>query len=486
MEYAGYKASTPISWGKLTSGLVKTIQDIGADREKQKQDLDKLAEDNTKILQNAELGKSQNLQDLTLQGSNNGRNKIVEWNKMLKSGQLKPVEYRKNINNLMDTWSTFANTAKGYDAQLQESMKRQQADEKGVIQGSGLESYQSEKLAQLADLKGKRMEIDSNGNYIMVKQKEDGTYDPNNIIDIRSMAKPNNFIDNRVQLNEILDAQTKNLATVIKESGSTTITDALQLPAVVNTMLNVKGSILSSPRQTASVLKDNSDGNYDFYSNDDEYKSKVQSRLDQENEYRRIAGKSKLTSDEVENFVNKQQDYMILVQPDDQGVNQPVITKKQYEDAGKVIEDGFKARLDYKQELDEPYRGGSGGSGGGGGSTKEEKPISNIAKRVYDATKMSDKNEAAKQMSVASGGKYVFKYDGNALNAYKRDATRGELVKQNEIPLNSGENWANNLWGYFPVTDTEWEKDIDRLRQSGGSKPVVNKTTKKDPLGLGL
>jgi hypothetical protein len=99
---------------------------------------------------------------------------------------------------------------------------------------------------------------------------------------------------------------------------------------------------------------------------------------------------------------------------------------------------------------------------------------------------MSDKNEAAKQMSVASGGKYVFKYDGNALNVYTTDAARKELVKQNETPLNSGSNWANNLWAYFPVTDTEWMNDLDRLRQSGGSKPAVNKTTKKDPLGLGL
>lgn len=477
MEYAGYQASTPIDWAKLTGGLVNTIQGIGADRAKQRKDLDTLAEENSKVLQNAELGKSQNLQDLTLQGSSYGRDKIVMWNKMLKNGQLSPVEYRRNINNLMGSWSTFANTAKTFDAQIQESMKRQEMKD-GKIEGSGFEAYQNEKIAQLADLRSKKMEIDSNGNFIMVKQKPDGTYDPNEIIDVRSMAKPNNFIDNRVQLNEILDIQAKNIATFAKETGTSTITDPLQNPAIVKTIANVKGSILSSSRQAASVLKDNSDGSYDYYSNDDEYKTRMQNKVTQENEYRKIAGKSELTPEETKEFINSQQDYMILVQPDDQGVNQPVLTKKQLEKAGEVIENGFKARLDYKKEQDEPNYGGSGGNGGG--STKEEKPISNIAKRVYDATKMSDKDEAAKQMSIASGGKYIFKYDGNVLNVYKKDATRGELVKQNEVPLNSGEKWANNLWGYFPVTDTEWMNDIDRLRQGGGSTNTTTPNKKSD------
>jgi len=475
MEYAGYKASTPIDWAKLTGGLVKTIQDIGTDREKKRQDLDKLAEDNIKVLQNAELGKSQNVQDITLQGSSYGRDKIMMWNRMLKNGELNPVEYRKNINNLNGTWTTFANAAKTFDAQLEELQKRQIPGEDGFIPGDKFEAYKSLKLAELADLKGKRMEIDNNGNFVMVKENPDGTYDPNSIVDFRSAFKPNNFRSDNINLSKVLDIQTKNIADVVKESGAATITDALQLPAVVSTISNVKGSILSSPRQAAAVLTNNSSGNYDYYSNKDEFNANIQSRIDKENDYRKIAGKDKMTSDETENFGKEQKKYMILVQSDDQGVDQPILDKDQYEVAGKVIEDGFKARLDYKKELDEPYRGGSGGSGGGGGSTKEEKPISNIAKRVYDATKMSDKDEAAKQMSVASGGKYVFKYDGNALNAYKRDATRGELVKQNEIPLNSGEKWANNLWGYFPVTDTEWEKDIDRLRQSsgGGSNQVT-------------
>ena len=69
-EYTGYIPATPIDWAKLTGGLVTTIQGIGTERQAEKAALDKLQSDNTKILQNTELGKSQTLNQLILSGSN--------------------------------------------------------------------------------------------------------------------------------------------------------------------------------------------------------------------------------------------------------------------------------------------------------------------------------------------------------------------------------------------------------------------------------
>jgi len=118
-EYTGFiPASNPIDWAKLTGGLVKTITGIGEEREAERQALDKLQSDNSKILQNTELGKSQTLNQLILSGSNQGRESMMEWNRLLKAGQITPLEYKNRINNLMDSWSTFANTAKSYDQQM--------------------------------------------------------------------------------------------------------------------------------------------------------------------------------------------------------------------------------------------------------------------------------------------------------------------------------------------------------------------------------
>jgi hypothetical protein len=486
MEYAGYQASTPIDWSKLTGGLVKTIQDIGADREKKRQDLDKLAEDNIKVLQNAELGKSQNVQDLTLQGSSYGRDKIVMWNRMLKNGQLNPVEYRRNINNLNGTWTTFANAAKTFDAQLEELQKRQIPGEDGFIPGDKFEAYKSLKLAQLADLKGKRMEVDSNGNFLMVKENPDGTYDPENVVDFRSAFKPNNFRSDNINLSKVLDIQTKNIADVVKESGATTITDALQLPAVVSTISNVKGAILSNPRQAAAVLTNNSSGNYDYYSNKDEYNANIQNRIDKENDYRKISGKEKLTTDEVENFVKDQKKFMILVQADDQGVDQPVLDKDQYEVAGKVIEDGFKARLDYKKELDEPNYGGSG-SGGSGAKDQAKQADENATMLAgYKATLRA---WGADPEATISSGKWVKSPEGSDFGGlragYNYTSKNGgiEVKRGRDVVFfaKTPKDLAQFVYNSEPAkASLKWE---EARKLVGGNR--VESTT-NDPLGLGL
>lgn len=377
MEYAGYQAGTPLDWSKLTGGLVQTIQDIGADRERQRQELDKLQLDNSKILQNSELGKSQSLNELILSGSNDGRTKMTEWNKMLKNGQITPVEYRNRINNLMDSWSTFANVAKIFDTQLQEAMKRQQADENGFIPGSGLEAELNLKLAELGDLRNKKVQIDSNnGNFVIGSLDEKGLFNPSSVIDVRSIAKPGNMIDNRVDLTKIVDAGTKGWENWSLEKGMTTTTDPLQNPAVQRARLDLAAGVLSNPRSATSVLKDNTDGTYGFYYDENDLRSKLQDRIAKENELNQQMGKPKLTGEALDKFVKSEQNKFILLQKDDQGVYQPNLTKDQFEEAKKTVLDAIDARLLRKVDQDEPQyvssRGGGDGSGSGSGDDENE------------------------------------------------------------------------------------------------------------------
>jgi hypothetical protein len=291
-EYIGYQAATPLDWGKLTSGLVKTVQGIGAEREAERLALDKLQSDNSKILQNAELGKSQNFNQLILSGSNDGRDAMMQWNRQLKAGEISPVEYRNRINNLMDSWSTFANTAKTYDQQMQEALKRQNADENGFIPGSGLELELNERISQLGDLRNKKTQVDlNNGNFVIGQLDQNGLFDPTSIIDTRSLGKPGNITDNRVNLSKIVDEGTKGWEEWVIESGATTITDALQNPAILRARLNLADGILSNPRAMTSVLVDNTDGDYDFYYNQRDMLSKIADRVDKQNELNNQLGK---------------------------------------------------------------------------------------------------------------------------------------------------------------------------------------------------
>jgi len=462
-QYTGFiPASNPIDWAKLTGGLVSTITGIGEEREAQRQALDKLQSDNTRILQNTELGKSQSLNQLILSGSNDGRQSMMEWNRLLKAGQITPVEYKNRINNLMDSWSTFANTAKSYDQQMQEALKRQQD---GV--GSGLELELNNRISQLGDLRNKKVQIDpNNGNFVIGQLDQNGLFDSSSIIDLRSISKPGNVMDNKVDLASIADEKTEGIASWIIETGNTTVTDALQNPAVQRTIYDLTQSILSNPRAITSILTDNTDGNYDFYYSDKDLYEKIQDRVNKENDFRKQNNKPVLSGNDIDQFIESEKGKFILLTQDDQGVYQPNLTETQIKEANRATNDAIKSRLTRKVEIDEPYRGGSGG--GGGAKLKEEKQTSGIPGKVYSAwdnVESLGSAESEKIMNQASGGKYSFKWEQGGLNVYKPDS-RGQLVKQNTTPITNPQ-YLSDYFGYAPDKWTsEGKKGIQSVSKS--------------------
>ena len=459
-EYTGFiPASNPIDWAKLTGGLVSTITGIGEEREAQRQALDKLQSDNTKILQNAELGKSQNLNQLILSGSNQGRESMMEWNRQLKAGQITPLEYKNRINNLMDSWSTFANTAKGYDQQMQEALKRQQ---EGL--GSSLELELNNRIAQLGDLKNKATQVDpNNGNFVIGQLDENGLFDSSSIRDLRSISQPGNIIDNKVDLGSIVDEKTKGWESWTIELGAKTVTDALQNPAVQRARLDLANGILNNPRSITGVLTDNTDGNYDFYYSEKDLDIKLQDRVAKENELNKQLGKPALSGDALNKFIESERNKFILLSQDDQGVYQPNLTSKQVEDAKQTVLNAIDARLERKVELDEPYRS-SGGSRGGGGGEEEVKQTSGIPERVYgawDNVESLGATESQRIMSQASGGQYSFKWEREngvgGVNVYKKNP-KGELEKQN-LTIITNPKYLSKYFGYSP---DKWTKEGKR------------------------
>lgn len=500
-EYTGYiPASNPIDWAKLTGGLVSTITGIGESREAERQALDKLQSDNTLILQNTELGKSQSLNQLILSGSNDGRQSMMQWNRLLKSGQITPLEYKNRINNLMDSWSTFANTAKTYDQQMQEALKRQQ---EGL--GSGLELELNSRIAQLGDLKNKKVQIDpTNGNFVIGQLNKDGMFDPSSIIDVRSISKPGNILDDKIDLASIADEKTKGLASWIIESGSKTVTDALQNPAVQKSIYDLTQGIMSNPRAITSILTDNTDGGYDFYYSNDDLKNKLQDRVAKENDFRSQNNKTALSGDELTKFIDGEKDKFIFLAQDDQGVYQPNLTNNQVKKARETTETAIKARLERKVELDEPQY--YGGGGGGGGSSKvdpqnfavaayiasnralDQGDFSNLDNDQYNFKKGSDSGkkyvEVTKRAYDERSGTYSNDPRAKKVKVYSADGlsqyVKG-MDKQKNLPTsiyNSGKNDFFKLNNYtLPGTY--------KVGQSGSSVQSRGGNT-GDPLGLGI
>jgi hypothetical protein len=489
IEYAGYQASTPIDWSKLTGGLIDTIQGIGESREKQRQELEKLKTDNTKILQNAELGKSQNLNQLILAGSNDGRSMMQEWNRQLKSGQIKPIEYKNRINNLMDSWSTFANTAKSFDQQLQESMKRQQANENGKIEGSGLEEELNLRKAQLGDLRNKKVQVDPvTGNFVIGQLNNEGIFDPSSIIDVRALAKPGNMIDNRLDLTTIVDSGTKGWEDWTIETGNKTVTDALQNPAIQRARLDLANGILSNPRSVTSVLKDNSSGNYGFYYSEQDLSDKLSDRISKENELNKQLGKASLSGEALDKFIESEKNKFILLRQDDQGVYQPELTKDQYESAKKTVLDAIDARLVKKVELDEPNYGGSRSD------AKDQAKQADENATMLAGYKATLRAFGADPDATISSGNWVKSSEGPNFGGLKagysyekpdaKDGRKGIVVRKGREEIffaKTPKDLAQFVYNSEPAkASLKWE-DARKLVKGNSVKSTTN-----DPLGLGL
>ena len=153
-NYGTYVPTESIDWGKAVGGLYDTIQKIGLDREKQRQDLDKLMTESILAINKSDILKTQSLQDYVLAGAENGRNVINNANKRLKAGQIKPAEYRAIINNVNSYWSTMSNSMKNFDATNQEILQRQQpGDDGSPPDASEVEEFLGRKHADLSDIR---------------------------------------------------------------------------------------------------------------------------------------------------------------------------------------------------------------------------------------------------------------------------------------------------------------------------------------------
>ena len=432
-----------------------------------------------------------------MSGSNDGRQSMMEWNRQLKSGQITPLEYKNRINNLMDSWSTFANTAKTFDQQIVEAMKRQERDpQTGKIIGSKLDEELNLKLAQYGDLRNKKVQIDpNNGNFVIGELDQNGLFDPSSIIDLRALSKPGNMIDNRVDLGSIVDENTKGWEDWTIEMGAKTITDALQNPAIQRARLDLANGVLSNPRSITSILTDNTDAGYDFYYSKDDLDTKLQDRLAKENELNKQLGKPVLSGDALNKFINQEKDKFILLSQDDQGVYQPNLTNKQIDNAKQTVLDAIDARLKRKVELDEPQY--YGGGGGGSKSTDSQNfavaayiasnraldkgDFSNLDNEQYDFKQGSDSGKkyvvVTKRAYDEKSGSYYDDPKAKKIKVYSADGLAQYIKgmdKQKNLTTsiyNSGKNDFFKLNNYtLPGTY--------KIGQSSGQS--------NDPLGLGI
>ena len=472
-NYGTFVPVEAVDWGKAIGGLYNTIDKIGLDREKQRQDLDKIMTDSISAINNSELLKTQSLQDYVLAGAENGRNVINDANNRLKSGMIKPAEYRAIINNVNSYWSNMSNSMKNFDSVNQELLTRQQPGEDGSAPaGSEFEEFLLQKHASLSDLR--------NSNYMFSPDSGEGymvkidpvTGQTKKVMNSLSIADKSNIMDQRYDFEKEIVTSTRGMKNAYTmEDGTVTIKDPMKNPAVANSVAALITGMTNNPRITAQSLARY--GGYQFYEDDEDMNQIIQEAINDEVQSRRILEKPNLTQSEIENIKENVSSRLIKVSIDLNNRYQPQISPEQQKDAEAILEDLIVAQFPVSRTEDEPPRGRSGERKVGSDTeVKVNASTQDFSDKFVLAMSKGNSSEAemnktlkARGLQVDWNGKGwdVYKYNEGKKNVdkYGTETSRGGYEKTQYVNL----PWnAEDFWKVLGLKENEWASAVQRSR----------------------
>lgn len=339
-EYQGYVSNrgNVVDWNQAAQGLSGAVKSVQQARDFRRAENERLKQEAEGFINATEQPKSKTLNEFILKGADQGRSKLMEWNKQLKAGDLKENEYKQRIANLNEYWRSLATTAKSLDQRMTQALARQQVGEDGTLPpASAIEAEMQMYFGGLSQLGDKNVVIGDDGR-VMV-----GKYDPDgNLIsteDVKYINNPANVEFNRTDLSGMVQADVKNWG----DWSIGRVSDVRQNPQFAKSKARLVDALVGTPRSAASILVDNTDGDYQVFFTAEDRAAKVQ----KQKELYAQMGQPK-TDAEIES-------QMILMQQDQNGDYQPMLTNAQKEAAKKLVESEIEVQLGRQVT---PYQGG--------------------------------------------------------------------------------------------------------------------------------
>lgn len=478
-SYIGYKATPGIDWGKLTSEFSQGLLAIGERRAAQNIYFDNLYKENMNAVKEVERSNDQDLNTIIQGAMSQVKDNAFDMNNLVKSGSMNHNEYRNFVNNTNNSITSFAKTAKGLDATIQENIKRQQLDENGKPQGSEYEEYLTESYSKLLDLRNKTMYQDpQTGKMFLATLGPDGLADMNTIQDASALNKPMNIRDNYVDYNQVINNKIKTFGEIkieerlpdgstITRSGISKMVDVKDKDGKVigqrqalnknvsDGIATTQNEITSNPRSTYNILK-MMDDRFDSYQDDEEYRSKMSRLIDIENQSRVNQGQPAMNESETERYVSEADMFMIPSSPDSKSELQPQPSADQVQMAKDWIKDTFYMQMDYSETLKAaPSKNKvGGGSKSGSGITSAEADI--LYEQIRGAWDMIGTNNAEAvailESQATDGSKFTVKDDGYLykLEQMKEyDPREGKEVTKERLvgPIKNLQNISKSFFG---------------------------------------
>ena len=262
-EYLGYQGRPePVNWLKIAQGAITDINAIEEDRKKQRESLEKSADDLVSASKEYKPGQSGSFNELILNGADRVRSTTLDLKKQLMNGQITPTEYKARVGRMSEDWKYLGDFAKSYN-----DIVAKQIEYLNDPKASKLGEYFLDKQSKLADVANKQLVVDPTTNGVVMTDPDTGM-----VIDFKSALIPENQRPPKLDVISEVEKFTKGLGETSKFLGGYWTTSPELKAEYQKAKANFTKSLMQNPRGAASILADYV-GGYEFYETDAQKKA---------------------------------------------------------------------------------------------------------------------------------------------------------------------------------------------------------------------
>lgn len=340
VEYLGYQGRPePVNWLKIAQGAITDINTIEADRQKQRDALEKSADDLVSASKEYKPGQSGSFNGLVLNGADRVRSTTLYLKKQLMNGQITPTEYKARVGRMSEDWKHFGEFAKSYNDIINKGIEYANSPE-----ASKLGMFFLDKQSKMADIANKQIVVDPQTNGVVMVDPDTGV-----VVDFKSALIPENQRPPKLDVISEVDGFTKGLGETSKYLKGYWTTSPQLKAEYQKAKANFTKSLMQSPRGAASILADYV-GGYEFYETPQQKK-----------EIEAAGGKA----------------IQLVLGPN--GIATPRLTADQEKEARDVLDILVDSRVDMSVEQPQPLTSSRSGGGGGSGSDKPTSMVMDYA-----------------------------------------------------------------------------------------------------------
>jgi hypothetical protein len=495
-EYAGYQSRKTVDWNSIGKEISTSVDQGLKAREERKAADQKLLTDAGKNLSSWESTQNKSFDNVILNGLDQARNKSLEWDKALRSGNISRNEFQQKMMNLNTSFDSLTQATKNFDQYI---TSVNEAQKNGELSALGMAKAKINMDA--LRLSQKTLNVGDNGDMFMVSDTNGTTQN------VKNWTNMNNIVDVPIDVPKQVDDVVSKWDFVTKEilgpNGQKTVLENPRLnDAYQNAKENLIGAIVdeSNPSSVVSVLLDNSNLGYQTYFTGEDVTSLVEKAA----KIQEAKDKKQMTAEEAKAFAeNYKKNNLIELVLNNDGEIMPVVTPKMIVDARGVAESQIEEQLGWKEQVERGFAPQRGDGGKTDAQIEKESNENSAMIAGYKSTLRAfgiDENEIKQGKTVYnknydfSGLSRSYQYikvpDGVAIYKTGNIMAKGDKTGQfADFIAKNPRDLAQYVYGGQDVAKSQmkYEKARNMYLQGtspkGGNKPAANAPTSKAPRG---